>query len=118
MSTKGPTIYPGVDAIRRVQQLMIFCSALPAGGKLREILSLALALPEEPILSRITPVPDLHPHAAKAWLESIWLEPGPSAEEKELVDWQNDGGNMAAAIRELQSAEHRIGMKFVAEKIP
>jgi hypothetical protein len=117
MTAKGPTIYPGVDAIRRVQQLMIFCSLLPADGKLREVLSLALGLPENPILSRTRPMTDLHPHATKAWLEAVWLETDLSAEEKELIDWQNDSDNMAAAIRELRDVEQRIGIRLVAEKI-
>jgi hypothetical protein len=116
MSAKGPTIYPGVDVIRRVQQLMIFCSLIPSDGRLREVLSLALALPEEPVLSRITPMTDLHPHAAKAWLEAIWLENGLPPEEKELVDWQNNSENMAAAIRELRDTEQQIGFALAAEK--
>jgi hypothetical protein len=116
MSAKGPTIYPGVDVIRQVQQLMIFCSLLPPDGKLREVLSLALSLHEEPILSRITPMTDIQPHAAKAWLEAIWSKNGLPSEEKELVGWQNDSDNMAAAIRELKSVERQLGIRLVAEK--
>jgi len=116
MTAEGPTIYPGVDAIRQVQQLMIFCSLLPPDGKLREVLSLALSLHEEPILSRSTPMTEVGPHATKAWLEAIWRENGLSAEEKELVHWQNDSDNMAAAIRELTNAERQIGIRLVAEK--
>jgi Family of unknown function (DUF5950) len=118
MSVKGPTIYPGVDAIRQVQQLMIFCSLLPPDGKLREALSLALSLHEEPILPRISPMTDFQPHAVKAWLEAIWRQDGLSAEEKELVDWQNHSDNMAAAIRELKNVEQQSGIKLVAEKTP
>lgn len=118
MSVKGPTIYPGVDAIRQVQLLMIFCSLLPPDGKLHEVLSLALAQHEEPVLSRITPMTDIHPHAVKAWLEAIWLENGLSAEKKELVDWQNESDNMAAAICELKNVEQQIGIRLVAEKTP
>lgn len=117
MSVKGPTIYPGVDKIRQVQELMILCSLLPPDGKLREVLELALALHEEPVLSRIEPLTDLHPHAAKAWLEANWLHEGLSTEEKELVDWQNNSENMAAAMRELRDVEQQTGMKLVAEKI-
>jgi hypothetical protein len=118
MSAKGPTIYPGVDAIRQIQQLMIFCSLLPPDGKLREVLSLALSLHEEPVLSRVTPMSDIQPHAAKAWLEALWLENGLSADEKELVRWQNDSKNMAAAIQELRNAEQQLGMRLVAEITP
>jgi hypothetical protein len=116
MTAKGPTLYPGVDAIRQVQLLMIFCSLLPPDGKLREALTRALALHEEPILSRITPITDIQPHATKAWLESIWLENGLSPDEKELVRWQNESDNMAAAIRELKNVERQIGIRLVAEK--
>jgi substrate-assisted peptide maturase DurN-like protein len=116
MTAKGPILYPGVDAIRQVQQLMIFCSLLPPDGKLREVLSLALALHEEPILSRTSPMTDIQPHAAKEWLETIWLDSGLSAEEKELVHWQNESDNMAAAIRELKNVEQQTGIRLVAEK--
>ena len=115
-SAKGPTIYPGVDAIRQVQQLMVLCALLPPDGKLREVLELALALHEEPMLSRISRIDDFHPHTVKAWLESIWLRDGLSAEEKELVDWQNISENMAAAMRELRNVEEQTGMRLVAEK--
>jgi hypothetical protein len=118
MTAKGPTIYPGVDAIRQIQQLMIFCSSLPKDGKLREVLSLALSLHEKPLLSRITPMTDIQPHAAKAWLEAIWRENELSAEEKELVRWQNDSDNMAAALRELTNVERRLGIRLVAERTP
>lgn len=117
MSVKGPTIYPGVDVIRQVQQLMIFCSPPPPDEKLREVLTLALSLREEPILSRISPITDIQPHTAKAWLEAIWREDGLSAGEKELVDWQNDSGKMAAAVRELRNVEQQLGVKLAAEKI-
>jgi hypothetical protein len=116
MSAKGPTIYPGVDVIRRIQELMIVCSLLPPDGRLREALQLALAVHEEPVLSRINPVADLHPHAMKAWLEAIWLHDGLTPEEKELVDWQNNSDNMAAAIHELMNVEQQIGIRLTAEK--
>jgi Family of unknown function (DUF5950) len=116
MSVKGPTIYPGVDAIRRVQELLILCSLLPPDGRLREALQLALAVHEEPILARMSPVQDLHPHAVKAWLEAVWSHDGLTTEEKELVDWQNDSDNMAAAIQELTNFEQQVGIRLTAEK--
>jgi hypothetical protein len=118
MSVKPPTLYEGVDTIRQVQELMMLCALLPPDGKLRELLELALALPEEPVLARTAPVTDLHPHALKAWLESIWLRDGISADEKELINWQNTSGNMAAAIRELRDVEQQTGFRLVAEKAP
>ncbi|HSV66690.1 MAG TPA: DurN family substrate-assisted peptide maturase [Mycobacteriales bacterium] len=118
MSVKGPTIYPGVDTIRQVQHLMMLCALTPPDGKLQELLAMALALPEEPVLARVAPVTDLHPHSVKAWLESIWLQDGISAKEKELVDWQNNSENMGTAIRELLDIEEQTGLKVVPERTP
>ena len=109
-----PTIYQDVDAIRRIQQLMVFCSLIPPDGKLREVLELALASHEEPVLSRLAPLTDLHPHATKAWLESLWLREGLSPEEKEMVAWQNDTENVGPALVELQNAERQLGIELVA----
>lgn len=113
---KEPTLYPGVDTIRRLQHLMILCSLLPPDGRLREIMELALSLPEERVLTRITPIDDLHPHAVKAWLESFWAHDGLSDKERELVDWQNANDNMAAALKELRDVERQLGIRLVAEK--
>jgi len=112
MSAKEPTLYEGVEVIRRVQQLMVVCSLLPGDGKLREALQAALALPDRPVLDRTPPVPDLHPHRLKGWLESIWLSDSPSPEEKALVDWQSDSDNMTAAMRELDEVERHIGARL------
>ncbi len=117
MSVKEPTIYPGVDTIRQIQQLMMLCALLPPDGKLREMLTTALSLHEEPVLARTTPVTDLHPFATKEWLESIWLRSDLSPDEKELVDWQNNSDNMAAAMRELADVEAQIGVTLVATKV-
>lgn len=116
MSAKGPTIYPGVDVIRRIQELLLVCSLLPPDGKLREALHRALALYEEPVLSHLKPIEDIHPHAIKASLEAIWSHPGLTPEEKELVDWQNNSDNMAAAILELTNVEEQLGIRLTAEK--
>ncbi|WP_345430481.1 DurN family substrate-assisted peptide maturase [Actinoallomurus vinaceus] len=105
-----------MDIIRRIQGLVILCSLLPPDGKLREAIELALSLHEEPILSRVTPMEDLHPHAVKAWLEALWASEGVGPEVKELVDWQNNTDNMAAAIQELTNVERQIGVKLTAEK--
>ena len=118
MSVKEPTIYPGVDAIRQIQQLMMLCALLPPDGKLRELLGTALSLHEEPVLARTTPQTDLHPFASREWLESIWAKSDLSPQEKELVDWQNDTDNMAAAMRELADAEKQLGVMLTATKLP
>jgi hypothetical protein len=117
MSAKGPTIYPGVDTIRQVQELMVLAALLPPDGKLREVLDLALALPEEQVLARVTPVRDLHPHSAKEWLESLWLHANLSPEEKELVAWQSNSENMGTAMRELLDVQQQTGMQLVAQKV-
>jgi hypothetical protein len=117
-SAKEPTIYEGVDTIRQVQFLLVFCSLLPPDGKMRKALELALSLHEEPVLARISPVEDVHPFTTKTWLESIWLHGDLPAEERALVDWQNVNENMAAAMRELQDAERQIGIKLVPQKLP
>lgn len=109
-----PTIYPDVDAIRRIQELVVFCSLLPPDGKLREVLELALALHEEPTLSRLRPATDLHPFATHKWLESLWVPDDLPAKEKEMVDWQNKNENMGQALAELKNAEKQLGLSFVA----
>ncbi|QUQ63720.1 DurN family substrate-assisted peptide maturase [Kutzneria sp. CA-103260] len=116
-SAKEPTIYLDVDVIRRVQELMVLCSLLPPDGKLREVLQLALELHEEPTLSRLSPVTDLHPHATKAWLESLWLRDGLSAPEKKLVAWQNKTENMGPALQELKNVEQQTGIALVAQLV-
>lgn len=109
-----PTIYPEVDAIRQIQELVLFCSLLPPDGKLREVLELALALHEEPLLSRLTPVTDLHPFSTKEWMESLWMHPDLPANEKEVVTWQNKDENMSPALVELKNVEQQLGISLVA----
>ncbi|MFC3995373.1 DurN family substrate-assisted peptide maturase [Nocardiopsis sediminis] len=118
MSVKPPTLYEGVDTIRQIQGLMVLCSLLPPDGRLREVLQLALALNEEHLLHRVEPVPDVHPHTVKAWLESLWFHGSPSPALKEVADWQSDNDNMTAALAELKTVEEQIGMKLVPHKIP
>ncbi len=116
-SAKEETIYPGVDTIRRVQELVVLCALLPPDGRLREVLDKALALHEEPLLARTTRPTGLHPFEVKSWLESLWIREDLSAAERELVAWQNDNDNMGAALRELQDAEERTGLVLIAQKL-
>ncbi|GAB2684569.1 hypothetical protein GCM10027271_53580 [Saccharopolyspora gloriosae] len=109
-----PTIYPEVDAIRQIQELVLFCSLLPPDGKLREVLELALALHEEPMLSRLRPVTDLHPFSTKEWMESLWMHADLPANEKEVVAWQNKDENMSPALVELKNVEQQLGISLVA----
>lgn len=110
-----PTIYLDVDAIRRIQMLMVLCSLLPPDGKLREVLELALALHEEPVLAKVQPITDLHPFATKEWLESLWLDEGLPAEQRELVAWQNNSENMGPALAELKNVEKQLGIGLVPQ---
>ncbi|MFH8788283.1 DurN family substrate-assisted peptide maturase [Streptomyces roseoverticillatus] len=116
-SAKEDTIYPGVDTIRRVQELMVLCMLLPPDGKLREVLEKALALHEEPLLARTARPAGLHPFEVKAWLESLWIHGDLSPEGRELVAWQNVGDNMNAALHELQDAEERTGLVLIAQEL-
>lgn len=114
-SAKVPTIYPGVETIRRIQNLAVLCALLPPDGKLRELLDIALKLHEEPLLARLTPITDRHPFATKKWLDSLWGHEGTSEAEKELIAWQNTSENMNAAIKELRNIEKQLGVQIVAE---
>ncbi|MGK5550213.1 DurN family substrate-assisted peptide maturase [Actinomadura kijaniata] len=114
-SAKEPTIYPGVETIRRIQHLMVLCSLLPPDGKMRELLELALSVNEETLLPHVEPLTDLHPHAVKGWLESLLAHDGVSPEGKELLTWQNTSDNMAAAMRELRNVEEQTGITLAAE---
>jgi Family of unknown function (DUF5950) len=111
---KEPTIYPGVEIIRRIQHLMVLCSLLPPDGRLREVLDLALSMNEEALLHHVEPLGDAHPHAVKTWLESMWFQHGQTAEGKALLDWQNVSDNMAAAMHELRTVERQTGVTLTA----
>lgn len=112
-----PTKHRGIDEVRRIQHLLLLCSLLPPDGRLAAALRLALSLHEEPLLARVRPVEDLHPRSTKAWLESIWLHDGISAEEEELVVWQNDKPSMDVAVEELKNVEQQVGVRLAAEKL-
>ncbi|MGH2708613.1 MAG: DurN family substrate-assisted peptide maturase [Actinomycetota bacterium] len=96
-------------AIRYIQGLTALLSCLPANGKARELLSLALELDEGPWLDKIGPPSDPDSdEGMKAWLESLWAQGGLTPEEQQLVDWQNDSDNMSAAIDEVQAIAAKL----------
>jgi hypothetical protein len=111
------TKHRGIEQVRQVQHLMLLCSLLPPDGKMQEVLRLALSVREEPLLAHITPVKDLHPRTTKSWFESFWLRADMSDEEEELVAWQNEKGNIDAAVEELKNVERQIGIRLASEKI-
>jgi hypothetical protein len=107
----------GADEIRQVQMLMVLLSCLPSDGKVREVLELALALPHEPCLSRVSPPSDTSIRGLKSWLESLWLRGGLTSDEQKLLDWQRSGENMIAAVQELEEVEQKIGLKLGIQRI-
>jgi Family of unknown function (DUF5950) len=102
---------PETVELRSIQYLIVLLSCLPADGKCREVLELALALDEGPQVARLTPPDDGLDagHGSLRWLESLWAREDLSPDEREVVWWQNDGQNMEAAIRELKAVEDRLG---------
>lgn len=100
------------DEIRQVQMLMVLLACLPSEGRVREVLKLALALPHEPCLSRVSPAEDASVHGLKSWLEALWVREGLTSAEQQLVDWQRSGENMIAAVQELREVEQKIGLKL------
>ncbi len=117
MSAKGPTIYPGVDTIRQVQELLVLASALPADGELARALRMALDLPAGTVTDRMLPVADVHPHTMKGWLEQIWLAGTPSPAQRRIVEFQSDSPSMATAVAELRRFQGVAGIRLVAEKV-
>jgi hypothetical protein len=107
----------GADEIRQVQLLMVLLSCLPADGKVREVLKVALALPHEPCLSRVSPPKDSSVRGLKNWLESLWVREDLTPAEQKLVAWQRSGENMIAAVQELEEVEQKIGLKLGIQRL-
>lgn len=96
--------------IRHIQGLTALLSCLPAGGKARELFTLALALDEAAALEKIGPPTDPDDDdAMKAWFEKLWAEDGLTPEEQEIVNWQADSDNMAAALDEFKTIAAKLG---------
>jgi hypothetical protein len=95
--------------IRQIQGFTALLSCLPAGGKARELFSLALACDEGPWLDRIGPPdePDTD-EGMKAWFESLWAQGGLSPEEQKIVDWQKDSDNMSGALAEFKEISAKL----------
>jgi hypothetical protein len=90
--------------IRQIQGLTVLLTCLPAGGRLRQLFTLALESDERPWLDRVGAPDD--PDSAdgmKAWLEGMWAPDRISEPQQKIVDWQNDSDNMATAIAELRT---------------
>ncbi|WP_131737521.1 DurN family substrate-assisted peptide maturase [Actinomadura roseirufa] len=111
------TKHKGIETVRQIQSLMVLCSVLPPDGKMREMLKLALDVRNDEFPADIEPIRDLHPQATKTWLEFFWTRVGISAEERELIDWQNDKPAMDTAVKELQNAERRLGIRLAPQTV-
>ncbi|MGH8899474.1 MAG: DurN family substrate-assisted peptide maturase [Egibacteraceae bacterium] len=95
--------------IRHIQGLLVMLACLPKDGKLREAFELALQIDEGPVLSRISPPSDPDSFVGlKEWLESLWAVDGLTADEKELVEWQNSPENMEVALQEIMDVVAKI----------
>jgi hypothetical protein len=95
--------------IRHIQGLTALLSCLPAGGKARELFSLALDLDEGPWLDKVSrPEDPDSDESMKAWLENLWAQGGIDEAEQKLVDWQSDSANMSGAIAEFQAVIDKL----------
>jgi Family of unknown function (DUF5950) len=94
--------------IRHIQGLTALLSCLPAGGKVRELFTLALALDEGPVLDKIGPPSSSDNEGLQTWLEGLWAEEGITPDEQKIIDWQKDSDNMAAAITEFKDVGAKL----------
>ncbi|WP_019631333.1 DurN family substrate-assisted peptide maturase [Actinomadura atramentaria] len=111
------TKHRNIDTVRQLQHLVLLCSLTPPGTKLHELLTLALNTDERGLPERVSPVQDLHPQTTKTWLEGIWNPELISADEMELVAWQNNKAHMDVAVDQIQRIERRLGIRLATEKI-
>jgi hypothetical protein len=81
-------------------------------GALGDIFGRALAASGSQVDAKMTPCNDVSFNGLKSWLESLWAQGGLSAEEQNIVDWQNEPMNMMAAIQELKAIEDKINLKI------
>jgi len=112
-----PVIYPEVDTIRQVQELLILASTLRPDGELAQALRVALDVPGDSVSDRMEPVSDIHPHTLKYWLEKLWMSPDAGPAERRLVAFQNTSDCMVPATRELLEFERASGFRLVAQKV-
>ncbi len=104
-------IQPNWGEIKQVQLLMVLLSCLPQDGKLREVLRLALDVPDDEALANVTPCPVVSTDGLRSWLNEVW---GGELSERmqELVRWQRDGRAMQQAIRELMEVQDQLGFSL------
>ncbi len=103
------------NPIRDIQVLMAVLSCLPSNGKLAQVLRSALEADEGAVLSRMQPVTDTSNSALRDWLEALWSADGITDAERQLIEWQNNGDNMDAAIAELDAVQQKSGLRLTAQ---
>ncbi|MFD0683450.1 DurN family substrate-assisted peptide maturase [Actinomadura fibrosa] len=111
------TKHEGIETVRQIQSLLVLFTVLPPDGKMREMLRLTLDVRNEGFPADIAPIRDLHPQATKTWLEFFWTRAGISAEERELIDWQNNKQKMDIAVEELREAERKLGIRLAPQTV-
>lgn len=94
--------------IRHIQGLTALLACLPAGGKVRELFTLALALDEGPVLDKIGPPSSSDDDGLKAWLADLWAADGVTPDEQKIVDWQQNSDNMAGALAEFIAVGNKL----------
>jgi hypothetical protein len=102
----------GSDEIRLMQMLVVLFSCLSPGSTLREILEYALALPNQALLSQITPVSDTSLNGLKTWLEGLWVHQEISPDAQKIVTWQRNIANVWPVVRDLKEIERRLGFQL------
>jgi hypothetical protein len=107
------------DEIRQIQMLMFLCLCLSPQSKLRQLLEMALAIPETETIAhaQATPCDDVSVDGLFNWLNSVFGQTDMTESEKRLLEWQNDQTNMVPAINELKTIESKLGFKISIEKL-
>ena len=107
------------DEIRQIQMLMFLCLCLSPQSKLRQLLEMALAIPETETLAQAqaTPCDDVSVDGLFNWLNLVFGQTDMTESEIRLLEWQNDQTNMVAAINELKTIESKLGFKISIEKL-
>lgn len=105
----------GTDEIRQIQLLAVLLSALPAKGKLRELLDAALvAESHSEATDAVGAVREFSTEGLKRYLEARWVTNAAKLQpaEAKILEWQKDATNVATAVRELVAAEYALGFRL------
>lgn len=118
---KKVTSFKGLDRdeIRQIQMLMFLCLCLSPESKLRQLLEMALAIPETETIAQAqaTPCDDVSVDGLFIWLNSVFGQADMTESQKQLLEWQNDQTNLVPAVDELKTIESKLGFKISIEKL-